>query len=315
MEKSNNTRGGKREGAGRKSNKQESVKRGFVLLALGSPMYGKLAANAATSIRFNHSTIPIHLVYSGEALSHLLEAHKALFTSMEVCPEKYITKNGKRNYFKAKTHLYDLSPFDETIVVDADMIFFGGKDFDTLFNELSKVDFTCQNRGVYDFETRTNTGNYTHWCDVEMAKIKYDLSGKIYQLSSEFMYFKKCVAVSQMFALAKRIFNKPLIPSSVEFAGDIPDELAFNIATSKFGIYPRKDFEVFIWWRLMDKHVVQWSEVVQNYLGMSAGGNNISNDDLHRYHSILKHQSKAIGLPLFFKTFPKRRWDANRVNV
>src|SRR5438874_340045 len=77
--------------------------RGVLFLALGSPHYARMAANAAASIRFSDKTVPIHLVYSHNNISHLTPQHRALFTSMAECPDEYMHKNGKLNFIKAKT--------------------------------------------------------------------------------------------------------------------------------------------------------------------------------------------------------------------
>lgn len=320
-------RGGKREGAGRKKGTQklesiqeqyqEEVKpltRGILLVALGDSMYGKMAANVAISIRYNDAKLPIHLVYSESSISHLPDAHKALFTSLSVCPDEYMTKNGKRNYFKVKTYLYDLSPFDETIVLDVDLILFGGKDLNAIFDRVKTVPISFQSRGFYDCNNKKLTGNYTHWFNVEDAITAYGLSGKIYQLSSEFIYFRKCDEAKAVFDLAKEIFENPKIKSSVEFAGDLPDEFAFNIAMAKQGLSPIKDLDILLWWSLMDKNII-WTDVIKNYIGISIGGINITSKDLTIYHSIIKHQLKSLSIPYHFQISPKKRWATNRTSI
>ena len=286
------------------------AKRGILMLALGHHMYGNMAANAAASIRFTDSETPIHLVYSDMAISQLTEKHRDLFTSLSPCPEEVMTKEGKRNYFKVKTHAYELSPFDETLLIDVDTLFFS-RPISKLMDSLSELDFTCQNRGWFDFDTTSTRGNYMHWCDVCEAQKAYNLKGKLYQLSSEVMWFKKCKKVKQMFDKAREIFNTPKLKTTVEFSGDLPDELAFNIACCMLGIKPHEEMKVFLWWEHMDSRG-NWQDTMNKYHGISVGGNLITPASLSRYEQMAKAHANALRLPYHFKLYPKRSWDKQR---
>ena len=289
--------------------------RGAVILALGSPHYGRMAANAAASIRFTDKATPIHLVYSGDSLSHLTLAHKALFTSMAECPPEYYTKNGKVNYIKAKTCIYELSPFKETLMLDADLLWFGSTPVGCLMKELSTVDFTMQCRGVYDYTSGKNEGGYTHWCNVTEAQKVYKLNNKIYQLSSELLWFRKTKQTRKLFKMVREVFDHPKINTD-KFIGDVPDEFAYNIATAKLGMYPRKNKEVFIYWPYLDHQTGgNWSEILNNYYGYSMGGNSVQPPALLKYEQMAKAHANALGLPYHFKLFPKKRWDKARATI
>lgn len=306
--------GGKRQGAGRKAKTVKTIKsqRGVVILALGSPEYGKMAANAAASIRFVDKKTPIHLVHTEKSISHLTDQHKALFTSMAMCPKSYMEKNKKPNYFKAKTRIYELSPFNETLMIDADLLWFANRPVSLLMNELAEVDFTMQCRGVHDYETGKTDGGYTHWCDLKEARRAYELNDKIYQLSSELVWFKKTKQVQSLFKLVKQIFDNPKV-KAVDFAGDIPDELAYNIATASLGIYPRMDREVFIYWDYLDRKANPlWTEIVKKFFGFSIGGNSVQQSAIQRYTQMAKAHANALGLPYHFNIYPKRTWDKSR---
>jgi hypothetical protein len=317
--------GGKRPGAGRKPKAKDTAKdtakqalqtvktRGVVIIALGSPHYGKLAANAAASIRYGDKSVKIHLVHSGGSISHLTPAHKSLFTSMSKCPGSFMIKDGKVNYIKAKTCAYQLSPFDETLLIDADLLWFGGKPVSILMDELKAVDFAIQSRGVHDFHTGNTRGKYTHWCNVNEARKAYSLSGELYQLSSEVIWFKKCSGTKKLFGKIEQIYNKPKIKPSVEFAGDLPDELAFNIACSIMDVKPRSANEVFVYWDYMDrKNAPTWQSVLSNYYAFSAGGNDMPATAISRYSQMARAHANALRLPYHFNIYPKRKWDASR---
>lgn len=287
--------------------------RGVVLIALGSPEYGKMAANAAASIRFSDKKIPIHLVYSGHSLSHLTDAHRRLFNGIAECPPEYYTTNGKPDYIKAKTHICDLSPYYETLFLDVDLIWFGGKVVSDFMAMLGTADFAMQSRGVHDFGTGKTDCKYTHWVNLQAAQKAYGLTGKFYQMSSEVLFFRKTKEVKAFFTKAKQIYAKPKVATTVGFSGGLPDEFAFNIAANLCGLQPRAAHDVFIYWQYLDKTYRPWPEIVQRYYGYSLGGNNIPTTVRQQYEQMARHQAQALQLPYHFKIYPKKQWDKTRV--
>lgn len=178
------------------TNHLSPTSRGIVIIALGSPQYGRLAANLASSIRYKDKDINIHLVHTAQSVSHLTEKHKALFSSFAECPPQYYTKNDKAVYLKAKTCIYELSPFDETLMLDADMIWFGSKSATNLFDELKDVDFTIQNRNYFDLGSDKLDEKYSDWCNIKEVKEKYNTTGRFYHLHSEFIFFNAAKATN-----------------------------------------------------------------------------------------------------------------------
>src|SRR5690349_4651451 len=121
--------------------KNKPAGKGIVLIALGNAHYGRMAANTAASIRHSDPDVNIHLVYTGGAISHLSDKHKVLFTSMAPCPQHCYTQQGAVNYLKAKTHIWELSPYEETILIDVDLLIFGQNRVSKWFDSLKDVDF------------------------------------------------------------------------------------------------------------------------------------------------------------------------------
>lgn len=290
----------------------DKIGRGVVLIALGSAEYGKMAANAAASIRFSDKKVPIHLVHSGNSLSHLTDAHRRLFTSIAECPAEYHTTNGKPDYIKAKTHIYDLSPYYETLLLDVDLLWFGTKNMSDFITMLAGTDFAMQSRGVHNYATGKTDGKYTHWVDVKQAQQAYGLTGNFYQLSSEVMWFRKTKEVKAFFTKAKQIYSKPKVATTVGFGTGLPDEFAFNIAANLCGLAPRKAHDVFIYWQYLDKTPGPWNEIIARYHGYSMGGNNIPTAVRQRYEQMARHQAQALRLPYYFKVYPKKQWDNTR---
>lgn len=297
--------------------------RGIVIIALGNVQYGNMAANLASSIRFADKDINIHLVHTESSITHLTAAHKALFTSMSLCPVEYYTKNGKTVFLKAKTCVYDLSPFEYTLMLDADMIWFSDHTFKnatTVFESLKEVDLTFQNRGCIDLRKEELPKDYIFWCDINEVKEKYfedgfvnEKEGLFYHLHSEFVYFNRSKENRIFFTYVQTIFNSPQV-KTVNFDGDIPDELAFDIAIAITGLNPHQDMYLPIHWFNAEGRFDDKKDRVK-YFGMSIGGNQISQAVLDRYNKFAKFYAKALKLPYHFNAHPKKRWSATRQNM
>ena len=132
--------------------------KGILLIALGHPIYGKMAAALAASIKVAQTETPVVLYCNDKSVSRLMDGEKKLFDKMITMPEDYYIVNGVEKYLKAKTHIYDLSPFDETIFLDVDMIWNPKKKPEDLFEELKNLNFTMCNEGYVDFYGLIVTG-------------------------------------------------------------------------------------------------------------------------------------------------------------
>lgn len=289
-------------------------KRGILMLALGSSEYGKMAANAAASIRVKDDEIPIHLVFTAGAINHLTPAHRSLFTSTSECPPEYYTKNGKVVYIKAKTCIYELSPFEETLFLDVDLLIFTRKKISALIDELSaKTDFTMQNRGYCDM-SKPMDASYCLWVNPNEVKTAYGIEdGRFYLLASELIFFKRNADNAAFFESVREIYDNPKV-TGMRFDQDLPDELAYNIASAVLKKYPHEDSKVFVYWFAADKKI-PWSEVLDKYIGYSIGGNQMPPDAKRKYEQITRAQALALRLPYSFKIHPKKSWNPGRIAI
>src|SRR3990167_929155 len=184
-----------------------NMNRGIILIAAGHPFYGRYAYNLALSLKSTAPDLPIALFYSGSGISHFNDGMKSVFDSISEIPTKYITRKGLTEYIKAKTALYDLSPFDETIYLDVDMIWLPQRSIYQIFNQLKDVYFTIKTRGSVSLSD-TIKPDHSWWANIEEVKSAYGFtSGKWLTLSSEFIYFKKGKAQKKFFDTAKKIYD------------------------------------------------------------------------------------------------------------
>jgi hypothetical protein len=244
---------------------------GVLIIGAGHQNYGHMANTLAMTIR-QHSDIPIHILTDGEAAKVL---DMDIYT-VSAIPEEACIKNGRKNYFKTKTHIYDLSPFDRTIFLDADLIII--RDISVLFNELDGVTWTVQNRdriqlgetiGGADVKRRYLWANYN-----ELSSL---YSGFIYSLHSEFIYFERHESNKDYFDLVKKLYDNPPVKPTL-FAGDAADELAFALACNISGKQPHVEpFLPIYWWQVEGRTegFLLHNVIKRGYYGYSVGGNKI----------------------------------------
>ena len=309
--------------------------RGILLIALGAPEYGHMAANLAASIRYGDPEIAIHLVHTERSVSQLTPAHKALFSSMAECPYTYYTRestvNGQQStntqstvpsppsleYIKAKTHIYDLSPFDETLFLDVDMYILPATKMSDVIAKLSSAcDYTIENRGYADlsFPADKLDPHYSTWVNILDVKKHYRTKGRFYHLHSEFIFFKKNTKNKKFFDKVREVYDTRPVAWTV-FDGAVPDEYAFDIASCILGHYPHQENYIAIYWHGMDGRKDWNKDVVRNYIGFSLGGNFIPEWILSKVNAYKQLYRKSLKLPHLFNVPPKRRWNVKRRGI
>jgi hypothetical protein len=286
-------------------------KRGVLIIALGNSYYGQLAANLAASLKFTAPNIPIHLVWAEDALTHLSEQKKGLFDSTQECPHEYfhVDRGGveRKSYVKAKTHMYDLSPFEETIFIDADVIMCPYLTVDKMFDQLAHLDFTMENRSRVNLAEIQPGADYL-WADIQDIKKTFKISqGFLYGLHSEFVYFKRNQTVRKFFTSVKKYFKDPKVKMTHVFDGDIPDEFAFAMAMIEHGLYPHECPFIPLYWFLTDRGKGTSMQYVHaNYSGYSVGGNQTPQSVIQNYNSMARAYFQRLGVQHPFRLIRKR---------
>jgi hypothetical protein len=287
-------------------------KKGIIILALGHHYYGELAANLSASIRQSNKDIPIALFYYADALVTLSEKKLSLFSSITLLKDKYVKKGEKLSYLKPKTYLDILSPFEETIYIDADVLWFGHiHNIEEQFNKLADVDFSMANVGFMDLATMELPKDYVMWANLNEVKQAYNLAhGKYYSYNSEFIYFKKTEKVKNYFKEVRKIYEKPLI-KVVNFGNDLPDEFAFSIASITTETYPHLDNWRVLYWRRLNG-IKKLEDITNNYFGYSFGGNSLDEWTRTHYSILATANARIVGIPDIHIAQSKRRFAEGR---
>ncbi len=280
------------------------MKKGILLFAIGSPFYGNSAYHLALTIKAVKN-IPICIVHDRKAIAHLNERELEIFDLEKVIKEKQMTAGGKHDPFSAKLHAYNLSPFEETIVMDVDTFWSSKKDPDQLFKELEAVDFTMISEGWTDTlgEGELNP-KYTFWANKDEIQMEYldtpgFLTGKLYQYRSEFFYFKKTEKIKAFFDTAIKVRNTlKVTPKTI--GGHVPDELCFDIAGAITHTYPHKDKWTPIYWYWFHGKIMESKKggILENNYAVSLGGFNAPSELMKWYRAALNKAAQANGVTI-----------------
>lgn len=283
--------------------------KGILIIALGHPYYGRMALTLAASLRYT-SKLPITLAHDNSAISQISQ-HLNHFDSLVVVPEKYYHRKGGREYIKAKTYLDKLSPYEETIYLDADMVWLPKRPIDLLFEELKDESLVIQCRGTVDLTQNHLPDKASFWCDLNEYKKEYG-GERFYSLSSEFIYFKKTKEVKKFFTDSSKIYDSLKVRHTV-FAGGVPDELVFNISMLQNGIENRT-FYTPIYWEQAERKNLQPSEMHQKYFAYSAGGKVYSNVEKKFYDNLSQFYGTHTGVH-YFTLKDKMKYLPERANI
>jgi len=261
---------------------------GILIFALGHPYFGRYAFNLAVTIKAVEN-IAIALVHDSTSITHLDEQQLAIFD--QLIPSDLPANCG------AKLHAYDLSPFDKTLVLDADMLWLPLHKPSELFDQLSGIEFT----GITEGSTDKPSSNYFFWASVEEIRDKYKLDGVIYQWRTEVMYFEKSEKIKKIFSEAISINKNHGLSKVKEFAEGVPDELAINIATAKHGIGPHThNWQPSFWPQMHGNQIPQADTLYREYYLLSAGGNMNTENTKQLYNRIVQAQAPKVGLSFCF---------------
>lgn len=288
--------------------------KGILLLCFGHAYFGRLAYNLCATIKAVED-IPVAVVHGGKALSHLSETQLAIFDHVIQLPEHIGNVGG----FAPKLYLNELTPFEETLFLDVDMLWLPYRKPSELFEALKDVEYTGITEGWCDIET-LNCDNinkaYYFWADLNEIKTVYKLKeGKIYQWRSEVVYFKKTARVEKFFKKAQAIYANPKLKTVKKFGTHIPDELAINIAAAIVGIEPHKEKWTPAFWYSLNRDRVPGMTELSRWFLVSFGGKDAMGAIKKLYDSVASQAFKKIGRQHLFSLHSKSSYLPERAKI
>ena len=211
---------------------------GVLLVAVERPFYGELAYNLALSLRLSDCAVPIALVTDGKAVETLTGRQRRVFDRQIAVRAAHCLDDGASNPYLLKMHLFDITPFERTLYLDVDAIFFRGyRSFQTLLDELGESSFQIQEEFRFT-KARAHEANHYLWGDLPTIWSAYGLGSNalFVEYNSSLIWFDRSASNRRYFEAAKAIYGEPRVP--LETIGTfVPDEVAWSIASASLEHY------------------------------------------------------------------------------
>ncbi len=289
------------------------MKKGIIIFALGHENYYRMAEALAASLYVNGATpengISICLIHDDRDKV----VYPQLFNDLLILDSKDFRVNGKVVFNNAMVKAYELSPYDITMKLDADMIWIQGRSVLELFLKLQNTDIAFSNRGH-----GWQKGNSV-WVEEEDLKAAYNFNEehKLYKIFGEFLYFKKCASVKAFFKKVQQVYNKPKVRCADFANGTMTDELAFQIACMMTGTYPHEDnftpiYNRFLHYRHLER---KYPYQLDGFYGYSIGGNMNNQFTKNNYNILARHYFNTLGLLNPYQVADKRAFLPERKKI
>lgn len=294
---------------------------GVIIAALDSPYYGNYAFQLALSLKHTSPKLNVALLCNDGGVSHLSPDKISFFDKTIKVNKTAVTSNGQPATLKFKTYLYDVSPYDKTLFLDADTLFCPKRSVEQMIAEIPKgCKFTMQNRGAIDLANATEqqlNSRFTIWANSLQIKEAYKFKdGRLFNLSSELIYFEKDEKVKQLFKTAQKEYDNIKVSYEL-FNGGVPDELPFAISMIKNKMYPHQEIWRPFYWEAFDKKRLLHNprDLYQQYYGVSFGGNIQESFIKKFYKNLAQYYANQFGVQHIFGLKDKRSFLPNRHTI
>lgn len=221
------------------------MEKGVLLLAGGNPHYGRMAFNLLLGLKAVDSSVKVALAHDEPGAAYLTESEHALFDACASIDPALYRDGSAAHWGRLKCQLPALSPFQTTLFLDVDTVWFPLKPVSALFNALSTVDFTAQHSGAIPQDAPAQT-RIECWADVGDVRKSYDLAGPMYLTHSYFFYFQKTERALRFFQTASDVCDDLLARKFpfLSWQNTVPDELCFAVATGLLGeSFPNDEYK------------------------------------------------------------------------
>jgi hypothetical protein len=283
------------------------MEKGIVIIALGHPNYGRMAAVLAATIRCMNTQLPVALLTNGAGVRHLNEQERKLFSHViELDPLYYTASDGTFSPLMPRVYLDIISPFDRTLSLDGDQVWIQGNDPQKVIDDLRGKVFTVCNNG-FTITDENADQDKSQWGDIQQIASAYRIQHrKFYKIYAEWFYFEKNEFSQALFNTARDVFTRPPKCPTIRFAGQpVTEELAFCIAMATHSIYPHQEpyFPTFWYYREAEKSSLFPFELKQDYFTYSLGGNftPIFNVSVYNKQAAYAYQKLGLRFPYVWK--------------
>ena len=280
------------------------MKKGIVLIVTGHALYGRYAYNLAVSIKAIEN-FPITLMYTQSAIAHLsTDQIEKVFDSFITLPQD-APKNTS-----CKLLAGQFTPYEETLVLDVDLVWLPYKKPSDFFEEVKDSIFT----GITEGKESDIAKNYFFWASLEEIKDVYLLKEELHQWRTEVMFFNQ--EGRKILLRALEIVRNPRLSTIKLFGEAVPDELGINIACAELGIKPHNYKWKVSYWPPMHNNVMPVpNELYSNYYVLSMGSNVVSSTIKKTYNTLMRAYCNRLGVQHMFDMESKRNYLPERAKI
>lgn len=272
------------------------LKNGVITCATGHPYYGRMAYNLALTIKSAEPDVPVAVMRSQYSLAHLSKEQIDIFDYIFDLPDGCPISCG------AKLWANDVTPFENTLLLDADMLWLPQKKPSEIFKELEGNDFTAITEGYAPGNLHPK---YFLWADEDDIRKTYPIScERLYQWRSEVMYFNK--NADKLFEKAREVFISPGLSTEKIYATGTADELGLVVACGMFNVHPHQYKWIPAYWHLMNDGAVPEISQLNNYYLVSFGANHASEASKKLYDKLVKISCMNRGVQHVFPLISKK---------
>jgi hypothetical protein len=260
-------------------------------MALKHPLYGRYAYNLALSIKSADPTQQVCVIADDVGISHLHEGQRMIFDKIIKPSSECYMRDGKTVPLVCKFYLNELTPYEQTLFVDADMIFSPLAKFNEFWEQMQGIEWTMANRGKNDPDK-----GISEWVNADKLKEAYDDIEQWVDLSSEWICWKKSDLSDSIFVSARQYYDEGKLTTR-SFAGDKPDEPFFNLALNKVRHLPHAMPYQPTYWQPAVKRVLGSVEIKKQYYAYSVGGRMMTKQQQNIYEEFCKNASYRMNMP------------------
>jgi len=279
----------------------QAATRGVLLIAIGDKEYLDMAKNLAMSIKNVEPEMQIALAHNYSNVD------SKLFDILIDVPFESYNTNGKVEYIKVKTWMYDFSPFQETLFLDVDMVWLFKKKPSELFEQCKGLNWTMSNTGLAEVSI---------WADIAEIRKIYPES-KMWNYHSECVYFNKCEKSKTYFDKVKSVYENPPVKGTNFGGARIADELAFQLASIELNEFPHKENWTPIFWYARDKSTANLAphKLKDIYFAYSVGGNRLPQNVKNNFMTIANYHAQSSRLGRAYRIKDKRSFIKERMKL
>jgi hypothetical protein len=205
--------------------------RGVLIIGIGRP-YIWMACALAESIKAGNPSLPIALVHGkNEARTvRKLEGSRGLFDTLIEVDRAQCELGGVFSPFFVKLCIDQLSPFDETLMIEADSLIFPGADLSAEIDRYDGCDFAPACAGAFAPTMKGVSINGIPLSD--LARL-FKLKKPMYVVLGYYLFFRKNESTSRLLSVARSLARKAHdSPSIRRYRGSVPDDPMLSSATS-----------------------------------------------------------------------------------